>query len=118
MPRPRKFKKVCTLPQIKEYGPIYNSHETECIIMSVEEYETIRLMDFEGLNQQQSSKLMGVARSAIQRLYDTARKKLADSLINGKTLKIQGGDYKLCSDIQNTDKCDTCICHRHRHGRN
>lgn len=59
---------------------------------------------------------MGVARSTIQRIYDDARKKIADSLVNGKILKIEGGDYKLCSDFGDGKNCDKCICHRHRYG--
>lgn len=64
--------------------------------MSVDEYEVIRLMDLEGLSQDESAERMGVARSTIQRIYDASRKKLADFLINGKSLRIEGGDFRLC----------------------
>lgn len=118
MPRPRKRRRVCFLPEINTFGPINDSKAIEEIIfMTVEEYETIRLMDFEGLNQEQCASLMGVARSTIQRIYDDARKKLADSLINGKLLKIEGGDYKLCSEFEDRKQCSNCICNRHRRGR-
>lgn len=119
MARPRKWRRVCTLPVVNRFGPIDLSKSIdESIIMTVEEYETIRLMDLEGLNQEQCAEVMGVARSTVQRIYDDARKKLADSLVNGKILKIEGGDYKLCSDFGDKENCDGCICHRHRHGRN
>ncbi|MBU3160728.1 DUF134 domain-containing protein [Clostridium frigoris] len=119
MARPKKWRRVCMLPEIVKFGPI-DLVETlnESIIMTVEEYETIRLIDLEGLNQEQSANVMGVARSTLQRTYDDARRKLADSLVNGKLLKIEGGNYKLCSELEDEENCDNCICHRHRHGRN
>lgn len=118
MARPRKWRRVCALPQVDKFGPIDLSKDiSESIIMTVEEYETIRLMDLEGLNQEQCANNMEVARSTVQRIYDSARKKIANTLVNGKTLKIEGGDYKLCSDFQDKENCDSCIGARHRHGR-
>ena len=119
MVRPRKWRRVCSLPKVYKFGPIDISKDvSESIIMTVEEYETIRIMDLEGLNQEKCADAMGVARSTVQRIYDDARKKIADSLINGKILKIEGGDYKLCSDFGDKENCDGCTCNRHRHGRN
>ncbi|APM38016.1 DUF134 domain-containing protein [Clostridium kluyveri] len=115
MARPRKWRKVCTLPQINKFGPVDISKDiNEPIIMTVEEYETIRLMDLEGLNQEESASVMGVARSTIQRIYDDARKKIAKSLVNGKILKIEGGSYKLCSDFNDKESCSECICNKYR----
>lgn len=119
MARPRKRRRVCTLPEVNRFGPVdIWENISESVIMTVEEYEVIRLMDLQGLNQVECADIMGVARSTIQRIYDSARKKLADSLVNGKILKIEGGDYKLCSDFEDKEDCEGCICHRHRHGRN
>lgn len=67
------------------------------INMTVEEYETIRLIDLEGKTQQECSDRMEVARTTVQGIYDVARKKLADALVNGKHLHIGGGDYELCA---------------------
>jgi len=119
MARPRKWRRVCALPEVDEFGPINVAKSaSELMIMTVEEYETIRLMDLEGLNQEQCAEIMGVARSTVQRIYDDARRKIADSLVNGKILKIEGGDYKLCSEFGDRESCERCICGRHRHGRN
>lgn len=119
MVRPRKWRRVCTLPEVNKFGPIDNYNNTDDpIIMTVEEYETIRLMDLEGLNQEECADAMGVARSTVQRIYDDARKKLADSLVNRKIVKIEGGNYKLCSEFGDKENCDGCICYRHRNGRN
>ncbi|MBU3213770.1 DUF134 domain-containing protein [Clostridium estertheticum] len=119
MARPKKWRRVCTLPGVNIFGPVDISENiSELIIMTVEEYETIRLMDLSGLNQEETAGVMRVARSTVQRIYDDARRKLADSLVNGKLLKIEGGNYKLCSDFEDKENCDDCICHRHRRGRN
>lgn len=118
MARPRKWRRVCTLPRTDEFGPADISKRTgESIVMTVEEFETVRLMDYEGLNQEECAGTMGVARSTVQRIYDDARKKIADSLVNCRILKIEGGDYRLCSDIGDKKSCDGCICHRNRHKR-
>lgn len=84
------------MPQVDAFAPVGASQTEELVTMSVDEYEIIRLMDLEGLSQDESAERMGVARSTVQRIYDDARKKLADFLINGKSLRIEGGDYRLC----------------------
>lgn len=117
MARPRKIRRVCVLPEVNKFGPLCGADiSKEIVNMSVEEYETIRLMDLEKLTQQESAEVMGVARSTLQRTYDDARTKLADSLINGKKLKIKGGDYKLCSDSDDVEECKNRVCGRNRRG--
>ncbi|NLH46939.1 MAG: DUF134 domain-containing protein [Acholeplasmataceae bacterium] len=99
MVRPRKCRKVCGLPEINSFGPLdAQRRENMTINMTVEEYETIRLIDLEEKTQQECSERMGVARTTVQGIYDAARKKLADALVNGKHLQIAGGDYELCGE--------------------
>ena len=115
MPRPRKWRKVCCLPENKRFGPLNASINTEPFIaMSVDEYETIRLIDLEGLIQEECADQMNIARTTVQRIYNDARKKLADSLVNGKALMIEGGDYKLCDGDEKS--CGSSSCRRHRCG--
>jgi len=77
--------------------------------MTLDEFETIRLLDLEGLTQEQAAMRMDVARTTVQAIYSSARQKLADCLVNEKALTIQGGDYVLCDgSIRNTCGCD---CH-------
>ncbi|MPW25635.1 DUF134 domain-containing protein [Alkalibaculum sp. M08DMB] len=117
MPRPRKWRKVCCLPESNLYGPLNGSHiENEIIIMTVEEYETIRLIDLEGLTQEECSEKMQVARATVQNIYKDARSKIAESLVNGNILKIEGGDYKLYSENERVNSCGRC--RRNRCGRN
>jgi len=117
MPRPRKWRKVCCLPENKQFGPLNASINQEpfIITMSVDEYETIRLIDLEGLIQEECADQMKIARTTVQRIYNDARQKLADSLVNGKMLTIEGGDYKLCDGEGKS--CGSGGCRRHRCGR-
>ncbi|KUO52212.1 MAG: hypothetical protein APF76_04010 [Desulfitibacter sp. BRH_c19] len=113
MPRPRKWRKVCCLPDSNLFGPLNATDlDTEIIIMTVEEYETIRLIDLEGMKQEECADQMNVARTTVQRIYNEARIKLADSLVNGNILKIEGGDYKLCDKREQIYGCGRCRRHR------
>jgi len=83
--------------------------------MSVEEYETIRLIDLEKLTQEECGERMQVARTTIQKIYTDARAKVAESLVNGCFLKIEGGDYQLYSEKEKPFGCGRC--RRSRCGR-
>ncbi len=87
----------------------------ESINMMVDEYETIRLIDLEGFTQEECAAHMNIARTTVQGIYDAARKKLADSLVNGKMLWIEGGEYRLCDGMG--PGCSGRGCHRRRCGR-
>lgn len=90
MPRPRKCKRVCCLPENSLFGPLDNKNvDSEIIVMTVDEYETIRLIDLEGLNQEDCANKMNAARTTIQRVYYDARKKLAKSLVEGNGIRIE-----------------------------
>ena len=112
MPRPRKFRMVCCMPRCSKFGPINPTVNNDNIVrMTVDEYETIRLIDLEGLMQEECAARMNVARTTAQGIYNTARAKLADSLVNEKTLIIEGGDYRLCDGKGRF--CQTGGCRRH-----
>lgn len=116
MPRPVKWRKVCCLPETNLFGPLNAKNlEKGIITMSVEEYETIRLIDFEGMLQEECAQNMTVARTTVQGIYNNARKKIADALVNGNFLKIEGGNYKLCEEGQQTVGCGRC--RRRRFGK-
>ena len=66
-----------------------------CVELTVDEYETLRLIDYMGLTQYECALQMEVARSTIAAIYENARYKISDSLVNGKSIKISGGDYVL-----------------------
>lgn len=64
--------------------------------MTVDEYEAIRLIDLDGFTQEECAAQMNISRTTVQGMYDSARKKLAESLVRGKVLSIEGGEYRLC----------------------
>ena len=66
MPRPRKWRKVCCLPDSDRFGPLNASVNTDHIIMTVEEYEAIRLIDLEGFTQEECAGQMNIARTTVQ----------------------------------------------------
>ena len=114
MPRPRKTRRVCCLPKSNRFGPLDLPVEAKNFVnMTVDEYETIRLIDLEGFNQEECAEQMNVARTTVQGIYIEARKKMAESLVNGKVLLIEGGEYRLCDESGNG--CGRG-CHRHRRG--
>ncbi len=105
MPRPQKSRNICQLPIHNQYGPIgKNFSAVDTVKLGIDELETIRLLDFENYNQDEAAKQMNVARTTIQRIYDEARKKVADALVNGKKIMIEGGKYLLCEK-----DCSACI---------
>lgn len=106
--RPKKLRKVCEKPKFERFGPSGECCSKDTILMTFEEYEVIRLIDHRNLDQIETSDKMGVARSTIQRIYKEAREKLADSLVNGKNLKIQGGQYELCERKKHMKDCPDC----------
>lgn len=109
MARPRKIRKVCDLPTNNLFAPMGLSGEnSKMISMTVEHYETIRLIDLEGLTQEECAEQMDVARTTVQRIYMEARKILADFLVNSHQLNIEGGDYRLCKDREHPSGCGRC----------
>ena len=115
MSRPRKWRRVRGLPANRRFGPLdSHPHYEEAVNMTVEEYETVRLIDLEGMNQEECALQMDVARTTAQGIYYEARKKLADALVNGKVLIIEGGNYRLhCEEPAEPGEG----FHRHRVGR-
>lgn len=115
MARPMKWRKVCSLPESNQFGPLDSPEaEKHFVNMTVDEYETIRLIDLEGFTQEECAKQMSVARTTVQGIYAEARKKLAESLVNGKVLSIGGGEYRLCDETGGG--CGRG-CRRRGHGR-
>jgi predicted DNA-binding protein (UPF0251 family)/predicted Fe-Mo cluster-binding NifX family protein len=94
MPRPKKKKVISEEPIYRCFG--CRGHcEAPKIEMSLEEYETIALLDGEGLSQEETAFRMKASRTTITLLYASARKKVADFLIHGKRLSLGGGCYEV-----------------------
>lgn len=102
MSRPTKCRRVCHFPDILAFSPTGDT-TGEPVILTIDEFETIRLIDKEGLSQEACGTQLGVGRTTAQKIYDQARKKLAKALVLGLPIKIEGGDYRLCNG--NADFC-------------
>ncbi len=110
MPRPTKCRRICRYPQTLEFQPAEQAASGQPVILTVDEYETIRLIDREGLSQEQCGESMQIARATVQKIYESARKKLADMLVNGLPLRIEGGDVSLCDG--RAPLCQTSECYK------
>lgn len=96
MPRPKRFRKIRFQPDVTYFKPAgVRIVDLEESIITMDELEAVRLKDFEGLNQIDAAKKMNISQPTFHRLLLDARKKIADSLVNGKALKIEGGVYKM-----------------------
>ncbi|MDD3413837.1 MAG: DUF134 domain-containing protein [Lachnospiraceae bacterium] len=94
MARPTKWRKIEHIPAV----PYFIPSDKEIIelpknTLKLEELEAIRLKDLEGLEQSECAERMEVSRPTFQRILLSAREKVADSLINGKTIRIEGGNF-------------------------
>jgi predicted DNA-binding protein (UPF0251 family) len=111
MPRPRKLRTVCDVPHDSLFGPKGRCiDEKNIVIMSVDEYETIRLIDHENMTQEECAVQMNIARTTVTSIYHEARKKLASVIVLSAFLKVEGGDYVLCSG--NHHHCNRQGCNR------
>ena len=95
LPRNAKCRRVCQMPAHCRFSPEQPGAQ-EAVVLTVEEYEAVRLMDYLGYNQEDAAVQMGVARTTVQRIYAQARQKLSVFLVEGRPLQIGGGSYALC----------------------
>ena len=114
MPRPTKRRKVCHYPEVLEFLPAHPEIPRAPILLTVDEYETIRLIDKEGFSQEACGERMQVARTTVQKIYDSARKKLAEALVEGAPLHIGGGEFRLCDGRSTGCGCMDCFKRQYR----
>lgn len=78
-------------------------------MLTVDEYEVIRLVDLENQTHGQCAVMMDISRTTVTEMYESARHKIADSLVNGKTLYISGGHYRLCDGTAKCTEAAACM---------
>lgn len=115
MARPVKSRKVCQLPGYIEFIPADAASPKGPLTLTIDEYETIRIIDKEGFSQEQCGEFMQVARTTVQQIYTQARHKIALALVDGHPLRIEGGQYQLCKGEE--EFCDCGGCEKHRLNR-
>ena len=99
MPRPQKDRRVCSHPRSRCFAPIEPISNGE-VKLSLDELESVRLLDLVGMSQEATGEQMQIGRATVQRIYEDARRKIADALVNGKSLIIEGGNIAFCEDAQ------------------
>lgn len=111
MARPEKCRRICSRPKVRAFGPMDCAPEGE-VALGFDEYEVLRLIDSLDYTQQACAQKMGVSRATIARIYAAARRKLAEALIHGRALKIEGGDVIVCAEFR--PECANVVncCHR------
>ncbi len=109
MPRPRRFRRVGLTPNTTYFKPAgIKLTDLEEIILTISEYESLRLKDLMGLDQEIAAKKMAISQPTFHRLLISARKKLADAIVHGKAIKIQGGHFKVVDMPLRKFKCLDC----------
>lgn len=95
MPRPQRCRKICSEPSVTVFSPA-GAENAEPVFLTMDEFEAIRLIDSEKQTHEQCAKQMEISRSTATEIYESARSKIADSLVKGRSLVIEGGNYRLC----------------------
>ena len=109
-PRIKRIRKVVNPPTIKgfkPYGLQQRNGNTESVNLLTEEYEALRLCDYERYNQFDASIMMGVSRPTFTRIYASALQKIATAFVEGRQMEIEGGKVYFDSDWF---QCNDCLC--------
>jgi predicted DNA-binding protein (UPF0251 family) len=102
MARPKKHRWVCCEPSVTFFKPRgIPLTELQEVCLTVEELEAVRLKDLEGLDQEPTAAKMGISQPTLHRTVVSAHRKIADALVNGKALRIEGGTYLVREDSAN-----------------
>ncbi len=103
MARPRRLRKISEEPHIRCFKPERDDLDSiKPIEIFIDEFEAIRLRDYHDIQQKRSAEIMGVSQPTFHRILTSARKKIANALINGNTIVIRGNDQLI------RYKCDDC----------
>ena len=107
MPRPKRCRRISSTPGSSYFKPRgIPLSVLEEVILSVDEFEAIRLADLEGLYQELAAEKMSVSRQTFGRIIESAHQKVAEALVRGKALKIEGGAIEIASG--KILSCDDC----------
>ncbi len=106
MPRPRQCRQVRRGPQCNYFKPRgVGIQFLDEVVLGVDELEAVRLVDLEDKGQKEAAEIMNVSQPTIHRMLKEARKKIAEALVSGKALCIEGGDYVM---VQRKFSCYDC----------
>lgn len=97
MPRPKRCRRICGFPDYWNFTADDSSSD-QTVILHLDEFEVIRMLDYRKMTQEECASAMGVARTTVTGIYESARFKLADALVNGKNIRLSGGYYEVSPD--------------------
>ena len=123
MSRPQQNRRILSPPLMQVFKPFgIPRKDLETVVLKYDEYEAIRLLDYDGLMQEQAAIQMNVSRPTLTRIYENARKTIAQALVEGKMIAIEGGNvdfgkkwfrcrkcHKLVDGIENHVPCNNCV---------
>lgn len=123
MPRPRRLRRVGFRKRFHSFKPSgIPAIKLETSVLNVEEFESIRLKDFKKMSQKEAAEIMGISQPTFHRILLSARAKIADAIVNGKEIRIQGGEYlmlerdkldfKITGGFRGTNYCICPKCRR------
>jgi uncharacterized protein len=96
MARPKLCRRILAEPSVTYFKPRgIPLRDLEEVTLHVDEFEAIRLKDLEILEQEECAKKMNISQPTFHRLVLSARKKISDAIVNGKAIKIKGGNFKI-----------------------
>ena len=107
MARPKRIRRMTNPPHFKGYRPIGLPEENNPVVLNYEEYEAIRLSDFELHGQVEAALEMSISRPTFARIYESARRKVAQAFVLGKPIVFEGGKVYFDSEWYS---CNTCGC--------
>jgi len=109
--RPQRFRWIENIPEVTRFNPDGNlTGKSELVRLTVDELEAIRLADFEGLYHDQAAKKIRVSRQTFGRIINSARQKIAEALIYGKSILIEGGEIMAMEAQGMMGASGYCIC--------
>jgi predicted DNA-binding protein (UPF0251 family) len=122
MPRPFKNRKVFNPPKMQGFKPFGIAlYDSENVVIHFDEYESLKLLNYDNLSQDEAAEKMNVSRPTLTRIYNSALKKLTQAFVEGKTIFIKGGNiefdkdwykckkcFKLIEGLENHTKCEGC----------
>jgi len=110
MPRPKNHRFVSHPPKMQGYKPFgIPRTQLESVKLQFDEYEAIRLLDYDGLNQEEAALKMNISRPTLTRVYESARRSIAKAFVEGKMILIEGGEVKFSADWYRCKRCHKLI---------
>ena len=100
MSRPQRYRRICREPEYTSFMP-EGIRDGADVMLTVDEYEALNLVDYQKLTHEQCAARMDISRTTVTEIYESARFKVADAIVNGKRLVIGGGRYRLCDGSGN-----------------